>query len=267
MTKKELLENYKNEEEKMAIAKMLDKIDMAESKNRITYTDFLDEYTKALLVKALRNLKKDYYIFGGYDNAERSVIIFFPEKMKFIFDECKFDYNSIFSVIRITVPRGEESYNHRIFLGGLIKLGIKREKIGDILVRDNGADIIILKELEKFLYSNVTSLKRFNKSKVEIIKLQNLSVTEPEYKHIKIIVPSLRLDNIVAELSKTSRSKTNDIINNEKVFVNGECITKNTKNIHVKDKVTIRGKGRFIVEEIQDETRSGRIPIVIKCFK
>ena len=267
MTKKELLEKYKKEEEKMAIAKMLDKIEIAENKNKITYTDFLDEYTKTLLVKVLNQMKKEYRVFGGFDNAERNVIIFYPSKMKFLFDECKFDYNTIFSVIRITVTSEEKNYNHRVFLGGLIKLGIKREKIGDILVNDSGADIIILKELEKFLYSNITSLKSFSKSEIELINLQNLTVKEPEYEEIKIVVPSLRLDNIVAELSKTSRNKTNEIILAERVFVNGECITKNTKIMHEKDRITIRGKGRFIIEEIQGETRNGRIKIKIKYFK
>ena len=30
-------------------------------------------------------------------------------------------------------------------------LGIKREMIGDILVRENGADIVIIKEMGEFL--------------------------------------------------------------------------------------------------------------------
>lgn len=32
-----------------------------------------------------------------------------------------------------------------------MKLGVKREKVGDIIVENNGADIIIDKEITKFL--------------------------------------------------------------------------------------------------------------------
>lgn len=50
-------------------------------------------------------------------------------------------------------------YNHRDYLGGIIKLGLKREKIGDILVRKNGADIIIIKDVEEYLLTNLGELQ------------------------------------------------------------------------------------------------------------
>ena len=45
-------------------------------------------------------------------------------------------------------------------LSGIMKLGIKREKIGDILVRKNGADIVILNEVSHFLLTNLSELTR-----------------------------------------------------------------------------------------------------------
>ena len=76
--------------------------------------------------------------------------------------------------------------------------------------------------------------------------------------------PSLRLDNIVSDLFKTSRSKAKQIIEQERVFVNYEVITKPTKQIKENDKITIRGKGRFEVKQILGNTRKGRIMVEIE---
>ena len=63
------------------------------------------------------------------------------------------DYNEYISVIRINLSNKiTDKYNHRIYLGALMKLGLKREKIGDILIDDDGADLIVCKEISDFLY-------------------------------------------------------------------------------------------------------------------
>ena len=152
-------------------------------------------------------------------------------------------------------------------LFSIIKLGIKREKIGDIVIHENGADILILKDIEKFLYTNILTLKRFQNSRVEIVSLENIKGKIQEMQETKIIVSSLRLDNIVSEICKTSRNKANDIIFGERVFVNSECIVKNTKIIKENDKITIRGKGRFCIKQVLNETKKGRIPIIINFYK
>ena len=155
---------------------------------------------------------------------------------------------------------------HKTFLGGLIKLGVKREKIGDIIVEDDGADIIVLKEISHFLIMHLQELTRFNNACINIVNINETKQKEQEYSEFKIIVSSLRLDNIISELAKTSRSKANEIIENERVFINYENENKNTKAIKEGDIITIRGIGKFIVSQIAGNTRSGRFVIIIKKF-
>ena len=83
---------------------------------------------------------------------------------------------------------------------------------------------------------------------------------------IKIIVPSLRLDNIVSDLARTSRSKAAQIIAQERVFVNGQNETKLSKQLKLNDVITIRGKGRFIIKEFSGTTRSGRTVLLIEKY-
>ena len=49
MQKREILEKYKKEEERILVAKLLDKIELCEKRNKMEYTDFLDEYKESML--------------------------------------------------------------------------------------------------------------------------------------------------------------------------------------------------------------------------
>ena len=89
---------------------------------------------------------------------------------------------------------------------------------------------------------------------------------EQEYKELKIIVSSLRLDSVVAELSRTSRGKATEILKQERVYVNYKNEVKNTKLIQPQDIITIRGVGKFIIDEISGNTKSGKNVVMIKKF-
>ena len=170
-------------------------------------------------------------------------------------------------VVRVSLPEEEKGkYTHRNYLGGIVKLGLKREKVGDILVSDDGADIVVVDDFAEILKQELPNLTRFEKSEITIEEIKNIRKKEIKLEEIKIIVPSLRLDNIVSDLAKTSRNKAAQIINQERVFVNGQNETKLSKQIKLQDIITIRGKGRFVVKEFAGTTRSGRTIVVIEKY-
>ena len=74
------------------------------------------------------------------------------------------NFEKIFNVIRIRLPNNI-SYEHKDFLSGIMKLGIKREKFGDIIVTDFGADIITLSEISNILSEDLKTLTRFIKAR------------------------------------------------------------------------------------------------------
>ena len=266
MNKQELLKDYKKQEDKICLSQVLDKIEFMKEKGKIEYTDFLDMYQISLVETFLKKIKfENYKLYGGYEDAERKILIIYPEK----YDETmlKKNYSKILEVVRVNLGEEEQGkYTHRNYLGAIVKLGLKREKVGDILVADEGADIISVKDFVEVLKKELTLLKRFENSKIEIIELKNLRKKEIKIENIKIIVPSLRLDNIVSDLAKTSRSKAAQIIEQERVFINGQNETKLSKQIKLHDVITIRGKGRFIIKEFEGTTRSGRPVIVVEKY-
>ena len=267
MDKQLILSKYSKPEDKLLISKMLDKIELSKSKNKIENTDFLDMYQKHLLEKILKQEKvENYIISGGVEDTERNTIIFYPEKLKVVAEN---NYKKILPIvcIRINLPKEMYGkYSHRDYLGGLMKLGIKREKVGDILVFNDGADILILDEISKFLFNNISSLTRFSKSKIEKINIENIRKKEIKKEALKIIVSSMRLDCVISELLKTSRGKAEEILRAQRVFVNFENVDKITKQIKENDLITVRGKGRFEIAEIEGETRNGRVKLSINKY-
>ena len=266
MDKQQLLKEYKKPEDKICLSQILDKIEFSKTKEKIEYTDFLDMYQVSLVENFLRKMKfENYQLYGGYEEAERRILIVYPEK----YDEKMLEknYSKIVKIVRVLLPEEEKGkYSHRNYLGGIVKLGLKREKVGDIIVCEEGADIITVENFSDILKQQLPSLTRFENSKISIQEIQNLQKREVRMEVMKIIVPSLRLDNFVSDLAKTSRSKACQIIDQERVFVNGQNETKASKQLKLNDIITIRGKGRFVIKEFAGTTRSGRTVVVIEKY-
>lgn len=266
MEKQELLNIYKRQDDKILISQVLDKISLMNKNQKMESTDFLDMYQISLVDMALKKINFTNYIFyGGFDEAERKILIVYPEKYNI--EMIEKNYSKLIKIVRVELSKEEQGkYSHRNYLGGIIKLGLKREKVGDILVFDEGADIVTINEFADILTNELGTLTRFQNSTIEALELNQIRVQELKIEEIKIIVPSLRLDNIVSDLVRTSRNKANEIISQERVFVNGKNEIKPSKQIKQGDVITVRGKGRFIIKEFVGNTRSGRIVVLVEKY-
>ncbi len=250
---------------KLLEAKIWDKYQFAHTKNKIANTDFLNCFEKSVAEKFLHEKSlRNYVFFGGNgEDSERNILLFYPEKLSL--EMVEKNYSKIVSAVRVILPK-ELHYEHRIYLSGIMKLGVKREKIGDILVQDNGADIIVLNEMAEFLKNSLPELTRFKSAKCDRIDIHQVQLKEKEFEALSVIVSAMRLDNFVAEFARCSRSKAIEILDTQRVFVNDCLETKCSRKINVGDRITVRGKGKFIVEEITHKTRSERLVIRIKKY-
>ena len=265
MNKQEYLKEYKKQEDKICIAQILDKIENSQKENKIIYRDFLDMYEMSLVSNFLKKISfKEYILVGGCKEAEGKCLIIYPSKEE---ENAKKLEKEILKIVRINLYDEDiGKYTHRNYLGGIVKLGLKREKVGDILVRKEGADIICLESFAEILKQELSTLTRFEKSKIEIKEMNEIIVPIVQKEEIKIIIPSFRLDNFVSDLARTSRSKAVEIIKQERVFINGQNETKVSKQVKEGDIITIRGKGRFVVKQLYGTTRSGRTVVIIEKY-
>ena len=134
MNKQDLLKDYKKQDDKICLSQVLDKIEFSKSREKLEFTDFLDMYQISLVENFLRKINfKNYKFFGGYEESERKILIIYPDKYNDKMIEK--NYSKMLKIVRIELPEEEQGkYSHRNYLGGIVKLGLKREKVGDILV-------------------------------------------------------------------------------------------------------------------------------------
>jgi len=257
-------EKYKDGEFKLVVAKMIDKYDFCKKRNKIEYTDFLTSPEKAILEKILKEEHISNYLFYGVrTEPDRSILIFYPEKLSIEMVEKNLE--KIIDIIRVVLPE-DIHYEHKEFLSGIMKLGIKREKFGDIIVTPYGADIISLNDSSKYLVDGMKELTRFKKSEITIENIKDVYNISQEFKEVEIIVSSIRLDNFVAEIANCSRTRAKELIEEGLVYVNSINENNSSKKILLNDIINVRGKGKFIFKEIVGETRSDRIRLKLKKY-
>ena len=112
----------------------------------------------------------------------------------------------------------------------------------------------------------MSHLTRLKKAKVDVIDIDEIRVKPKEFEELKIVAASNRVDNFVAEISRCSRSKAEEYILAERVFINGIVELKVSKKIKVGDKITIRGKGKFIVAEFIGNNKKDKEIYLIKKY-
>jgi len=160
----------------------------------------------------------------------------------------------------ISHPMQSRPLTHRDYLGALTGLGVDRSICGDILVRSDGADLIILQSMADYLLQNYVQAGRTALSG-EIHPLSELrqSETHTEQKHDT--VASLRLDCCIASVFNMSRSKAQEFIGAGLVAVNNLLTDKADRTIDEGDKLTLRGQGKAKLISIGSPTRKDRLPV------
>ena len=147
-----------------------------------------------------------------------------------------------------------------------MKLGLERERFGDIIVFEEEAYILVLAENAEYVCENLKYLTKFKKSKIDVIEIEDIKVKQVEFEEIKVVVTSNRVDNFVSEISKCSRSTAEELILNERVLMNHVLETKPSKGVKLGDILTIRGKGKYLIHEYVGENKKGRKIYLIQKY-
>ena len=144
-----------------------------------------------------------------------------------------------------------------------MKLGIAREKFGDIIVYEDGADIVVQSENTDYFKENLSQFIRFKKATITIQNISEIHQSAQNFEEVSIMVNSMRIDNFVSEIAHCSRNKAEEFILQERVMINYETVSKNSKQVDINDIITVRGFGRFVVKEISRKTKSDKLVIIL----
>jgi RNA-binding protein YlmH len=245
-------------EERPFVDKAWDWVVRAAERYAVKRTDFLDP-RQAFILHSLANRHGGVRVgfYGGYEEAERKRAVIAPDG----WDAETDDYG--IRVLAITSDDAKfAELQHGDFLGALLGLGMKRDKIGDIHKGDGYCHALIAEEMAD--YANV-HLRQVHRVRVQtdIIPPERLQIVPPRLERIGLTVSSLRLDGILSDVYRISRGKVTEPIKNGRCRVNWKVEEDPAKPLKEGDVVSFQGFGRFRVISVEGETKKGKIRVKI----
>jgi len=245
------------QEKKQLEAKVNDCLRLCGKYSTPRFTCFLTEEEQAMLGSIAAY---DYNVayFGGYDDAKRKIFGVFPEWQNVEFSEYPI------KIIQF-IKKYPKELTHRDYLGTILSLGIERNKIGDILVDENGAYVFASESISDV----ICGIEKISNCgiKTKEVRLEDIKIPEQEYDDMFLIVASLRLDAFISAITKLSRNQALLLIRSGKVSLNHKETEDVSKGIAVGDILSVRGYGRYIFFSEGGRTGSGRLHVHIKKFR
>ena len=246
-------------EDRLLLARILDKYEQMERRAIVTAGVFLSP-REQMMAQALLNtmgIRSGVVFDGGYESAERKLIVFLPEWAESAEEELAF--------IRADFHGADSTLTHRDILGSLMGLGLTREKIGDILISPHSADVVVSPQLVEFLLREWSSAGRVRLSISEIDR-EALAIPEAKITQVNDTVSSLRLDAVVSSAFSMSRGKAAELIAAGRVSLDHTPCIKCDKSVGENSVITARGFGKAVVRECSRLSKKGRIILVIDRY-
>lgn len=260
LDRESLLSQAKNAQDKLVLARVLDKVEETFKVHEPRTTDFLDPYQQQLIQGITHRVDRVSSFFsGGYPQAERKRLVCYPDYLAPEVVDPQLKY------IKITGCFKFQEAAHRDYLGSILGLGIKREKLGDIILCSEGAQVIVDQRVADYILQNLHNVHQLT-VRLEEISPDKLVLPEEKVKEIRATVASLRLDAVAGEGFGASRTQMAKEIAGEKVKLNWLVITNTAHDVKPGDVISIRGRGRVLVDKISGQTKKGRIGLVLKRF-
>ncbi len=249
-----------NPEDREILARALDLAEMTVKIHRPQVTDFYDPYRCAMITRAVKHIPGlAVVVDGGYPAAERSRVLIFPDYLAAVDLDAGLAFFAVQGSFRFN------TVTHRDYLGALLGLGLRREKLGDILVDEDGAQIIVAAEVSGFIQMELTTVGRVGVTTREI----NRAALKPlarNYREIKVTVQSLRLDTVAAHGFDLSRTKMVREIAAGKVYLNWRLCLEPSTPVCSGDMISVRGRGRVVLEQTGGQTKKGRTNLLLHRY-
>jgi RNA-binding protein YlmH len=225
----------------------------------LRHTDFLDPRQQKIAEDILSMNKSICHTFsGGIAESERAVCLIHDENYELTEEEIPI------TILSITWSKSSnKKLSHRDFLGSILGCGIKREKIGDIILDEGSAYVACMSDISRYLLYN---LNKVGSVSVSVCETKQPHKKEEDIKVIASTVASLRLDSVIATGYGISRAKAVETLKSGKVKVNWEDTVSSSREMKQGDIISLRGKGRIVLEEVAGTTKKDRIRITIKKY-
>lgn len=258
MDRSVVLGHLTDAEERVLGARLCDLAESALDAGEPRMTDFLDPAGRQVAAGVLARIDGIHSLNeGGYRRAERQRIALFPEYIP---------PERVDAAVCAIAAEGRfagDPVTHRDVLGAVIGTGIRREKVGDLLINESACQIVMAREVLDFLLANLRQIGSVS-VRVSEIDLEQLDVPPERVKEISTTVASMRLDAVASAGFSTSRSRIVRDVKADRVKVNWKSERDPSHQVKPGDVISMRGRGRVVIVGITGLSKKGRVGVQLK---
>ena len=244
-----------NDAERRLMRRVEELCTLAQRRGIPRHTGFLSDREQILARAAANRADCPCIRFdGGFPGAERQVLCIEPP-----------DTWQLYPVacLRLTahLAAGQPAPQHRDLLGAVLGLGLERVCIGDIRPDPSQPGIsylFLLEDKAEFVSANLTAAGHVRLDAEPCTQPPESALREPERQLRQATVSSLRADSVLAAMLHTSRGQAAQVISEGRVQVNHVPLRSAHDAVYAGDIFTVRGSGRYRLQEIGGKSRSDR---------
>ncbi len=235
-------------------------------RGEITCTAFLTPHEQKLLARQMSYAAEEMLFDGGYAAAERARALFLPPYLvgadEALLTECLADTRAEQLIPLKIAGSGFRELSHKDYLGAILNLGIERDAVGDVCVTDKHTAVLFCNRvIATFLKESLTRVAN-DAVRVRATTLSPDFDGGRKFQPLIDTVASPRADSVVAALAGLSRERTQALFREGMVEIDYESAQKPDKLLEAGTVVTIRGKGKFIIRSLSEQTKKGRIRLL-----
>ena len=260
----QIIKMYEKKDDKIFIGNLFDIINKFENSNRLCSTNFLNLYEQGIAISILNKVNINFIKSDIIEDMEKHILFLIPKYMENNAD--KLDICSLeLSCIKITAKNC--NLFHKDYMGAIYNLGINEDMIGDIFLINKICYIFVKSKVLDFILNNLRYVgnQKVNVEKLDIISDEIYKIKQ-EYRELNLITTSLRIDNLLNEISNLGRSKVKEKIENGDLMLNCQTLYFPAYIFKTDDIISFSKVGKFKIGDIQDITKNGKQRIHVKKY-
>ena len=180
MEREKIVQRFEQDVERITAGMVLDRISLVEKTGQSQTSDFFDPFQQRTADRVLHYFKDlKSVIWGGFAEAERARLLVYPAT------HVSTATDVALAFLEADAGLQAAELTHRDFLGAVLGLGLRREKIGDILLVGEGkAQVVAHPDILSFLLTNWLAVGNHS-IRLREIAAEELMPAPPRVKEIK----------------------------------------------------------------------------------
>lgn len=249
-------------EDRLFVSRMKELAQTAYRQNRYMFSHFLTPAELTALLDMEEELRfVDFDTYGGNECCERQIVRFGSDRM--------FGYEEPYPIAALFIEplsvKFAETLEHRDYLGAIMNLGVERDVLGDIFIKEKSAYLFCEDSIADYIGANLDKIRHTN---VKVSRASDTAAAFPKIlKDMEVLVQSPRFDAVVAAIGKLSRSESQQLFRNKKVLLNGRICENNSMILKEGAVFSVRGYGKYIYEGCGKENRKGKVYVRLKKYE